>query len=119
MGDFKELKVWQRARDMTLAVYSATQCFPPSEQFGLTSQLRRASVSIGANIAESRGRRTLRDQHRFLHIAQGPAREVESHLILARDLQLLNPEQSTALLNQISEVQRMLSAFIGSSPASR
>ena len=123
MGDFKDLKVWQRAHALTLTVYAETQSFPQSEQFGLTSQLRRASAAIAANIAESRGRPTPRDQERFLHIAQGSAREVESHLMLARDLRLLKPEDSARLLSLVNEIQRMLTALtvkrIAASPPTR
>ena len=112
-GDFKNLKVWQRAHNLTLFLYGVTESFPATEQFGLTVQLRRASASIAANIAESRGRLGLRDQQRFLHIAQGSAREVESHLLLARDLGLLATDQSTHALMLVREVQRMLAALIG------
>ncbi len=112
MSDFKDLKVWQRAHQLVLDTYRATATFPAGERFGLTSQLRRSAVSIGANIAERGGRATHRDRLRFLHMAQGSAREVESHLLVARDLGLLAADTAATLLQQIAEIQRMLSALI-------
>jgi four helix bundle protein len=89
MKDFKDLKVWQKAHEMTVAIYSASRTFPREEIYGLTGQLRRASVSVGANIAEGCGRRSDGEFLRFLQIARGSASEVEYHLLLARDLRLL------------------------------
>jgi len=90
MVDFKELKVWQKAHQMTLNTYRTTSTFPRDEIYGLTSQLRRAAASIGANIAEGCGRRSDGDMCRFLQIARGSASEVEYHFLLARDLHLLD-----------------------------
>lgn len=112
VGDFKGLKVWQRAHALTLDVYAFTRRFPSSEKYGLTSQLRRAAASIPANIAESRGRIGHRDQERFLHIAQGSARELESHLLLSRDLLLMRRDTADLALARVAEVQRMLAALI-------
>lgn len=112
VGDFKELKVWQRSHILTIDLYRLTARFPPAETFGLVSQIRRAAGSIPANIAESRGRIGHRDQERFLHIAQGSARELESHLLLGRDLGMLPPHAARIVLAQVDEVQRMLSALI-------
>jgi four helix bundle protein len=112
VGDFKELKVWQRAHILAIDLYRLTACFPPAETYGLVSQIRRAAGSIPANIAESRGRVGHRDQERFLHIAQGSARELESHLLLARDLGMLPPHAARIVLAQVAEMQRMLSALI-------
>ena len=89
MEDFKDLKVWVKAYQLTLAVYQSTRAFPRDEVYGLTSQLRRASASIGANIAEGCGRRSDAEMKRFCQIARGSASEVEYHLILAKDLQFL------------------------------
>jgi four helix bundle protein len=75
MEDFKNLKVWAKAHEMTLAVYRKTQTFPKEEVYGLTSQLRRAAASIGANIAEGCGRRSDGEMSRFLQIARGSASE--------------------------------------------
>lgn len=112
MPKFHELKVWQKAHALTLAVYKATSPFPPSEQYGLTSQIRRASVSIPANIAEGCGRGTDAELSRFLHIALGSANEVEYHLLLARDLGFLDAALHDRLSADALELQRMLASFI-------
>jgi four helix bundle protein len=91
MEDFKDLRVWAKAHELTLAVYQRTRAFPKEETYGLTSQLRRASASIGANIAEGCGRRSDAEMRRFVQIARGSANEVEYHLLLAKDLNLLTP----------------------------
>ena len=86
MQDFRDLKVWQKAHNVVLAVYRASAEFPAAERFGLTSQLRRAAVSIPANIAEGCVRSSDADFARFLHISLGSASEVDYYLLLARDL---------------------------------
>ena len=93
---------------MTLAVYRATQLFPKAELFTLTSQMRRASVSIPANIAEGCGRHGDPEMARFLQIAMGSACELEYHLLLAFDLNLLKESDYTELLSGVTEVKRML-----------
>jgi four helix bundle protein len=112
MKDFKELKVWTKAHEMTLGIYSATSSFPKEELYGLTSQLRRASASISANIAEGCGRRSDGELTRFLQIARGSASELEYHLLLARDSGLLHEDGYRHLSTQVVEVQRMLTAFV-------
>jgi four helix bundle protein len=77
MEDFKNLKVWRKAHELTLAVYQRTRTFPKDEIYGLTSQIRRASASIGANIAEGCGRRSDPELKRFVQIARGSANELE------------------------------------------
>jgi four helix bundle protein len=89
MKNFRELKVWGKSHQLTLAVYKATTTFPREEEYGLTSQLRRACASVPANIAEGCGRGSEADFARFLQIAMGSASELEYHLLLARDLNLL------------------------------
>jgi len=84
--DFRKQKVWQKAHDLALEVYRVTEAFPKREVFGLTSQIRRAGVSIPANIAEGCGQDTDADFARFLQIAMGSASELEYHLLLAHDL---------------------------------
>ena len=86
MRDFRNLRVWQEAHHFTVSVYKLTREFPREELFGLTSQLRRAATSIGANIAEGAGRNSLKEFARFLDIAAGSASECEYLLILATDL---------------------------------
>ncbi len=89
MKDFKSLKVWHKAHQLTLLVYALTRTFPREEMYGLTSQIRRAAASIPANIAEGSGRRSDGELRRFLQIARGSASELEYHLLLARDLGFL------------------------------
>ena len=112
MKGFKELKVWQKAHAMTIAVYDMTRAFPREELYGLTSQLRRSAASIGANIAEGCGRRSDGEVARFLQIARGSASEIEYHILLARDLHYLREEQFRELSHQADELQRMLTALI-------
>jgi len=97
---------------MTIGVYKVTREFPREELFGITSQMRRAASSIGANIAEGAGRRSDGELARFLHIARGSAAELEYHLLLARDLDLLPNAKFDVLRKQVDEVQRMLTSLI-------
>jgi four helix bundle protein len=110
--DFKELKVWQKAQHLAVEVYHVTRCFPREELYGLTSQLRRSAVSIGANIAEGCGRRTDGDFTRFLQIARGSASEVEYELLLARELGFIANDECRRLEQQVVEVERMLTALV-------
>jgi four helix bundle protein len=112
MEDFKKLIVWTKAHRFTLDVYKHTRTFPKEETYGLTSQLRRASASIGANIAEGCGRRSDAEMKRFLQIARGSASEVEYHLLLAKDLQYLAAEDFNDLETKMHEVQRMLASLV-------
>jgi four helix bundle protein len=109
--DFRSLKVWERAHQLTLGVYRSTGSFPREELFGLTSQARRATQSVPANIAEGCGRGG-GDLPRFCRIAPGSASELQYHLLLARDLDYLDESSYQALSNQTSEVERMLHSFI-------
>jgi four helix bundle protein len=109
---FKELKVWRKAHEMTVAVYGVTRGFPREELYGLTGQLRRSAASIGANIAEGCGRRSDGEMARYLQIARGSASEVEYHVLLARDLHYLREEEWQELSYQADELQRMLTALI-------
>jgi four helix bundle protein len=112
MEDFKDLVVWSKAHHLTLAVYQKTRTFPREEMYGLTSQVRRASASIGANIAEGCGRRSDGEMKRFLQIARGSASELEYHLLLARDLRFLRVDEFKDLEEKILEVQRMLASLV-------
>jgi four helix bundle protein len=111
MRDFKQLKVWQKAHRLTLAVYENTARFPGDERFGLTIQLRRATVSIPSNIAEGCGRTGDRELAHFLSLAAGSACEVEYQILLARDLAYISTEQHRQLDEQVNEVKRMLYSF--------
>jgi four helix bundle protein len=112
MQDFRQLAVWQKAHRLTLAVYRATRPFPKEELFGITSQLRRAAAAIGANIAEGCGRGSDADFGRFLSIAMGSASEVENHILLARDLELLTTNDYESLAIATAETKKMLSSLI-------
>ncbi len=114
MRDFKKLMVWERSFRLTLAVYKATAAFPREELYGLTSQVRRSCAAIPANIAEGCGRGTNNDLARFLQIALGSATELESHLLLARDLSFLEGADHDRLAAEVTEIKRMLTAFIKS-----
>jgi four helix bundle protein len=112
MKNFRELKVWKKGHELTLAVYKTTARFPQEERYGLTSQIRRASVSVPANIAEGCGRGSDAELARFLRIAAGSANELEYHLLLANGLQMLNSPEHKHLTKQVTEVKRMLTSFI-------
>jgi len=111
MKDFKTLLVWQKSYQLALAAYRATARFPKEELFGLTSQIRRASVSVPANIAEGCCRDGDAEFARFLHIAMGSASELDCHLLPVRDLQYLSGETASALERDVSEVKRMLTSL--------
>ena len=112
MRDFRDLKVWKKAHTLTLDVYRGTEEFPREEQFELTRQIRKAAVSISANIAEGCGRDGDAELARFLQIAMGSASELEYHLLLAKDLTILPQPAFEELAEGVVEVKRMLAAFI-------
>ncbi len=112
MRAFRELSVWQKAHSLTLSVYRATAGFPRGELFGLTSQLRRSCSSVAANIAEGCGRNGEADFRRFCSIAMGSASELEYHLLLAKDLDLLSTGEHDRLSTQTTEVKRMLTGLM-------
>jgi four helix bundle protein len=112
MRDFRQIRVWEKAHQLTLEIYKATAKFPREELYGITSQLRRASASIAANIAEGFGRGGNLELARFLQIGMGSAFEVEYHLLLAKDLGLITKEVNDRLEARIIEVKRMLAALL-------
>ena len=112
MKDFRDLKVWQRAHSITLAIYRCTRDFPCEETYGMTSQLRRCSASVAANIAEGCGRSGNPEFGRFLTVAMGSASELEYFLLLARDLHYLAPENYTRIANEVVEMRRMLNGLL-------
>jgi len=111
MRDFRQLEVWRKAQDLVIDVYRETAQFPISEQYRLTSQLRRAAVSTSANIAEGSGRGSDQDFARFLDMAMGSVAETRSHLALVHDLGYLKPEITEHLSEKALEVGRMLSGL--------
>ena len=119
MKDFRELKVWEKSHHLALAVYTATARFPKDELYGLTSQIRRSCASIPANIAEGCGRNGDAELARFLQIAMGSASELEYHLLLSRDLGLMDVASSDQLAQETTEIKRMLASFIQKLKADR
>ena len=119
MKDFRQLKVWEKSHQLALSVYKATKEFPKEELYGLTSQIRRASMSIPTNIAEGCGRNTDKEFARFLQIAMGSASETEYQLILARDLEFLPTNSYEKLHSEVEEVKRMLASLLKTLRADR
>lgn len=119
MKDFRDLAVWQKSHQLTLASYKATSKFPREEMYGLTSQIRRCSASVPANIAEGCGRRGNAEFHRFLQMASGSASELDYHLLLARDLTYLAAGEYDRLHRALGEVRRMLTSLIRKVDADR
>jgi len=112
MKNFRDLKVWERAHAFVLRLYRSTKAFPREEIYGLTSQIRRAAVSVPSNIAEGCGRSGDTELARFCQIAMGSASETEYQLLLARDLEYLEIDEYQELDQQLGKVKRMLNRFI-------
>ena len=106
---FKELIVWQKAHQLVLNVYKATKCFPKEETYGLTSQLRRSSVSVAANIAEGFKKKGIADKLRYMNTAQGSLSESDYHLLLANDLEYFN---TIELMKDVDEVGKLLESYM-------
>jgi len=110
--DFRKLKVWDKAHQLTLRVYNQTQTFPKEELFGLTSQLRRAVSSIPTNIAEGSSRVSSADFARFVQIAMSSASDVEYLLLLCSELEFYPRNEYKNLNKEIIEIKKMLTALI-------
>jgi len=108
---FEELLVWQKAHSFVLRVYRLTSEFPKSEQFGLTSQFRRAAVSIPANIAEGYKKKGKPDKLRFFNIAQGSLEECRYYIILSRDLNYISDKDAKELTSELIEVSVLLNSY--------
>jgi four helix bundle protein len=119
MKDFRELKVWEKAHSLALEIYRASEKFPRDEIYGLTSQIRRAGLSIPTNIAEGCGRSGIPEFIHFLHIAIGSASEVEYLLLFSKDLNLLETSVHQELSNDVIEIKRMLASLIKKLTADR
>jgi four helix bundle protein len=111
-ASFKQLVVWQRAVELSLAIYHLTSAFPKSEQFGLTNQLRRASVSVASNIAEGYGRSTTGEYVLFLGHARGSVCELQTQLVIAKSLRFGTEESLTTAENLAVEVSSMINAIM-------
>jgi four helix bundle protein len=112
MQNYKDLKVWEKAHAFTLQVYEITKLFPKEEIYSLTNQLRRASSSIPANIAEGCGKNSQLELAHFLNIALGSSNEAEYFLLLSKDLNYLSTEKHVELAENINEVKAMLISLI-------
>ena len=108
---FEDLEVWRKAHELTLLIYRLTRAFPPDERFGLISQLRRASSSVAANIAEGYGRRTTKELLRSLRIANGEAEETRYFSLLSKDLSYMNQQEFDTVNQLCRSVSQLLSAL--------
>lgn len=111
MHRFKELAIWKRSRKFCASIYTLTSTFPDSEKFGLTNQLRRASVSIPSNIAEGSSRKSNKDFSRFLEITLGSSYEIETQLLIAHDLKFISKEELEKVSSESTEIIKMISKF--------
>lgn len=111
---YKDLRVWQTGMDLAEACYRLTRSFPADEAFALTSQVRRAAISIPANIAEGYGRETRGDYVRFLRVSRGSLKELETHLLLAEHVSVVPPGQTAGVLQLTDNLGRMLRSLIRS-----
>jgi four helix bundle protein len=111
---YRDLVAWKKAMRLVLEVYRATQVFPKDELYGLTSQLRRAAVSVPSNIAEGQARYSRREFQHFLNNARGSLAEVETQILLARELAYLAPDQAALLLSKAAELGRVLNGLLAS-----
>jgi len=112
MQDYPNLKVWTKAHQLALAIYAATQGFPKEETYGLRSQLRSASSSIGTNLAEGCGRDGDKEFARFVHFSIGSANELDYQLHLSRDLRLIRSTQYGDLHKRVTEIKKMLVSLL-------
>ncbi len=111
---YKDLVAWQRAMELVTATYLSTKNFPMEERFGLTSQLRRAAVSIPSNIAEGQGRLSEKEFRHFLGQARGSLMEVETQLQIAQNLGYIDARETLELLKKCAEVGRILNGLMAS-----
>src|SRR5215469_3456115 len=114
MRNYRDLKVWSKSYALSLELYRISRSFPKEEIYGITSQMRRAAVSIGANLAEGCGRRSNAEMARFVRISMGSACELDHHLSLCKDLGFLHAEDHKCTARDLNEVRKMLSALLDS-----
>ncbi|MDE3740283.1 four helix bundle protein [Maribacter polysaccharolyticus] len=112
MRDYRKYDVWKLGHEITLNIYSITKAFPKDEEFGITSQMRRASFSIPSNIAEGCGRASDAEYKRFLIISRGLASELEYFMFLAKDLKYIDDVSYTTLYDKVNKVKRSISNLI-------
>lgn len=107
MHNIKELKIWNKAIDLTIGICKATERFPKEEKYGFTSQIRRAAVSVPSNISEGAGRNSKGEFRQFLGIANGSSYELQTQLIISNRLNLIDQETLTPLLSELEKIQKM------------
>ena len=112
--NYQDLTAWQEAMALVEQVYQVTRAFPKEEQFCLVTQIRRASISIPSNIAEGQGRRAVREFARFLHIAHGSLREVETQILIAQRLNYVDENTTAGIIEQTSRIGRLITGLIKS-----
>ena len=112
MQDYRDLKVWSKAHLLALKVYKITKAFPKEEQFNLTSQIRRAALSVPTNIAEGAGKFSNKDFAKFLQIALGSINEVDYLIIFSNDLGLIDKDEFDILSKEVGEIKGMLISLI-------
>jgi four helix bundle protein len=113
-NSYKDLRVWKQSVDLALEIYRHTQNFPNNELYGLTSQLRRAAVSVPSNIAEGKGRSSDKELILFLHHSRGSLLELETQVFIARELAYIEEPQAKQLLSQVEDLAKALNALINS-----
>jgi four helix bundle protein len=112
MRDFRNLEIWKKSVGFTILIYRLTDQFPDKEKFGLTSQLRRASVSMASNIAEGASRNSETDFTRYLEISMGSAFEIETQLIVSREIGYITSEDYNSSLETLTVIQKQINQLI-------
>lgn len=112
MNNFRKLKIWKRSISLATDVYEVTKQFPKSELYGITSQVRRSVVSISSNIAEGAGRQSQKEFIQFLNIAKGSCYELETQLLISKNLNYTNEESYLALESELIKIEKMIYALI-------
>ena len=112
--DFKDLKVWQEGHNIAVKIYKSTRNFPKDEMYGLVSQMKRSVVSITANVAEGFGRYHFKEKIQFYYIARGSASELESEIMIAKDVGYMSQDEANSLKDSIVEIRKMLNGLIRS-----
>jgi four helix bundle protein len=111
MRNFKALKIWQKGFDIAVQSFDLVKEFPKEEKFTFSSQITRSAISIPSNIAECSSRKSDKEQNRFLEIAMGSAYELETHLLIAKAIQICNNEKVDKMLSNLEEEQKMIAGF--------
>jgi len=112
MRNYRDLDVWNKAHVLTLELYKKSRGFPKEEFYGLTSQMRRCAISVGANLAEGCGRQTTAEFARFVRISMGSASELDYHLLLASDFGYLEPDEHRKLSQELTRIRKMLASLL-------